>query len=86
MWSKILPKDLRSSHSITQEGYAIVAAVEHWQFYMIKRHFIISTDNMPVAHLMSRKIKELKMQKQRQITRLLTRLAIFSFELDHVRV
>ena len=34
MWSKILPKDLRSSHSITQEGYAIVAAVEHWQFYL----------------------------------------------------
>ena len=70
MWSKQMPQNLRHCHSMIHEAYAIVAACEYWQFHLIKRQFIVSTDNQPVANIFGRKWFDLSYITQKQLLRL----------------
>ena len=84
MWSKLMPIQLRHSHPMIHEAYAIASAVEHWQFYLIKRRFIISTDNLPVATIFGEFWKDLNPITQKQLIRLRTKLSMFCFNSYHV--
>ena len=85
MWSKTMPKALRHAHSIIQEGYACVAAMEHWQFYLMRREFDLSTDNMPIARIFGKEWKVLSPTSQRQLLRLRARASMFTFVSHHVK-
>ena len=85
MWSKTMPGQLRHCHSMIHEAYAIVAACEHWQFYLIKRKFIVSTDNAPVAAIFGILWKELSPITQRQLLRLRNKVNMFTFDSYHVK-
>ena len=85
MWSKIMPQQLRHCHSMVHEAYAIVAACEHWQFYLLKRKFIVSTDNQPVANIFARKWRELSFITQKQLVRLRSKVSMFTFDAYHVK-
>ena len=85
MYSATMPKRLRNSHSMVHEAYAIVKCIENWQFFLIKRKFIISTDNMPIANIFGRKWKELSPITQKQLIRLRTHISMFSYESYHVK-
>ena len=84
MWSKTMPTQLRHCHSMVHEAYAIVHAMEHWQFYLLKRKFILSTDNNPVAHIFTHKYRDINPITQRQLLRLRTKVGMFTFESYHV--
>ena len=85
MWSKTMPQQLRHCHSMVHEAYAITAAIEHWQFYLIKSDFIVSTDNLPVANLFGRFWKYLNPITQKQLMRLRSKINSFSFSSYHVK-
>ena len=84
MWSKTLPQQLRHCHSMVHEAYGITAAIEHWQFYLIKQHFIVSTDNLPIANLFGTFWKYLNPVTQKQLIRLRSKISSFSFSSYHV--
>ena len=85
MWSQIMPKALRHIHSHIQEGYAAIASMEHWQFYLLRREFDFSTDNMPVARIFSNAYKALEPLRQRQFIRIRSRSNPFRFLVHHVK-
>ena len=85
MWSKIMPTQLRHCHSMVHEAYGIVACMEHWQFHLMKRKFIISTDNEPVANIFGRKWKDLSYITQQQLVRLRNKVSMFTFDSYHVK-
>ena len=85
MWSKVMPRQLRHCHSMVHEAYAIVCACEHWQFHLIKRGFLISTDNKPVATLFSKQWKGINPITQKQLLRLRLKINIFTFDSYHVK-
>ena len=85
LWSKILPKQLRHCHSMVHEAYGVTSAMEHWQFYLICRKFIVSTDNMPVANIFGELWKELSPMTHKQLLRLRTRVSSFCFNSYHVK-
>ena len=85
MFSKVLPKTLRNAHSMVIEAYAIVVCIQHWQFYLIKRHFIISTDNMPIANIFGRLWKDLSPITQKQLLRFRIMVSQFDFSSYHVK-
>ena len=74
MYSATMPKRLRNSHSMVHEAYAIVRCIENWQFFLIKRKFIISTDNMPIANIFGKTWKNLSPITQKQLIRLRTHI------------
>ena len=84
MWSKTLPQQLRHCHSMVHEAYGITAAIEHWQFYLIKQHFLVSTDNLPIANLFGQFWKYLNPVTQKQLIRLRSKISNFSFSSYHV--
>ena len=84
MWSKQMPPQLRHCHSMVHEAYAIVAACEHWQFHLLKRRFIVSTDNQPVANIFKSTWKDLSFITQKQLIRLRSKLSMFAFDSYHV--
>ena len=50
MWSQVMPKQLRHCHSMVHEAYAVVHAVNRWQYYLMKKKNSLSVDNKPIAH------------------------------------
>ena len=84
MCSKIMPTNLRHCHSMIHEAYALVYAVEHWQFHLIKRRFAVSTDNEPVANIFARRHRDMNAITQRQLLRLRIKLCMFDFDIYHV--
>jgi len=84
MWSKVMPKQLRHSHSLVQEGYGAVASMEHWQFHLLRREFDFSTDNMPIAQIFGNAWKYLSPITQRQLIRLRARSNMFTFVSHHI--
>ena len=84
MWSKTMPSQLRHCHSMVHEAYAIVHAMEHWQFFLIKRKFKLSTDNNPVATIFSHKYRDLNPITQKQLLRLRNKIQMFHFDVYHV--
>ena len=80
MWSKTMPAQLRHCHSMVHEAYAIVHALEHWQFYLMKRKFILSTDNNPVANIFTHKYRDINPITQRQLLRLRNKVTMFTFD------
>ena len=85
MWSKVMPKQLRHSHSMVHEAYAIVGACDYWQFHLLRRKFIIASDNNPVANIFNKeKFRTLSPITQRQILRLRVIIEIFSFATYHI--
>ena len=84
LWSKTIPQQLRHCHSMIHEAYAISTAIEHWQFYLIKRDFIVSTDNLPIANLYGKLWKYLNPITQKQLIRLRSKISNFSFSSYHV--
>ncbi len=85
MWSKVMPQALRHCHSMVHEAYALVHAMEHWQFYLIKRKFTISTDNNPVANIFTHKYRSINAITQTQLLRLRNKVNMFHFEAKHVK-
>ena len=84
LWSKVMPMQLRHSHSMVHEAFGVVATIEHWQFYLICRDFIVSTDNMPVANIFGALWKELNSLTQKQLLRLRNKINSFSFHSYHI--
>ena len=84
MWSKVMPKQLRHCNPMVHEAYAVASAVEHWQFHLIKREFIVSTDNMPIATIFGKCWKVLSSITQKQLIRMRNKLNSFSFVSHHV--
>ena len=84
LYSRQLPQQLRHAHSMVHEATAIVQACQHWQFHLLKRKFIISTDNKPISLLFTEKYRELSEITQKQILRLRIAIRPFSFEMLHV--
>ena len=84
IWSKVMPKQLRHAHSIIQEGYGAVASMEHWQFYLLRKEFDFSTDNMPVAAIFGDAYKVLGSSSQKQLLRLTSRANLFRFTARHI--
>ena len=84
MWSKTMPTQLRHCHSMVHEAYAIVHAMEHWQFYLMKKQFKLSTDNNPVAHIFTHKYRDINPITQRQLLRLRSKITMFDFVAHHV--
>ena len=85
MWSKIMPTQLRHCHSMIHEAYGLVSAIAHWQFYLIRSRFIVSTDNMAVANIFGHDWKYLSPISQKQLIRLRSKLNSFDFETYHVK-
>ena len=85
MFSRVMPKQLRHCHSIIHEAWGVVTAIAHWKFYLVKRQFIVSTDNEPVATIFGEFWKELAPMTQRQLIRLRTKISVFSFKSYHVK-
>ena len=85
LWSKVMPKQLRHCHSMVHEAFAVVSACEHWQFYLIRRKFILSTDNMAVANVFGIGWKSLSPITQKQIIRLRSKINSFKFESYHLK-
>ena len=84
MWSKTLPKALHTCHSIVLEAYGVASSIIHWAWHLMRRKFIISTDNMPIATIFGQYWKELSPITHRQLARLKQRVSAFSFESYHV--
>ena len=85
MWSKMIPRSLRHCHSMVHEAYAIVGACEYWQFQLMKRKFIVSTDNTPIANLFNKKKwYHLSSITQKQLLRLRMTIDLFDYETYHV--
>ena len=84
MWSKVIPKQLRHCHSMIHEAYAVVHALEHWQFYLMKRKFTLATDNNPVANIFTHKYRDINPITQRQLLRLRNKVTMFTFTSNHV--
>ena len=85
MWSQVMPKQLRHCHSMVHEAYAVVHAVDRWQYYLMKRRFLISTDNEPVGHLFKQdKWTHLPSITRKQLARLIGALTGFEFAVFHV--
>ena len=85
MWSKTMPVQLRHCHSMVHEAYALVHAMEHWQFYLLKRKFKLSTDNNPVANIFAHKYRDINPITQRQLLRLRNKVTMFTFDSHHVK-
>ena len=85
MYSKQMPPDYRKAHSTVHEALAIVYAFQHWQHYLIKREFIIYTDNRPVACVFTNEYEGLNPITQTQLIRLRIALAPFTFQIKHVK-
>ena len=86
MWSRILPQPLRRcEHSNVFEAYAIVGACINWRFFLIKRKFIISTDNEPVASIFDDKDKKLDIGTRKTLARLCAKINGFCFDCYHVK-
>ena len=84
MHSRTMPKEMRKCHSMVHEAWALTTACQHWQFYLLKRKFLITTDNKPVASLYTEKYRELKEITQKQLLRMRIAIAQFTFEMRHV--
>ena len=84
MYSKVMPQQLRHSHSMVHEALAIVQALQHWQFHLIKREFIISTDNKPIASLFVPRFRDLDTITQKQLLRLRIAIGQFTYQIRHV--
>ena len=84
MFSKVMPQQMRHSHSMVHEALAIVQALQHWQFHLIKREFIIATDNKPIASLFVPKFRDLDTITQKQLLRLRIAIAQFTYQIRHV--
>ena len=84
LWSKVMPTQLRHCHSMVHEAYSVVAACEHWQFYLIRGNFILSTDNMAVATVFGKEWKNLSPITQKQLIRLRSKINSFNFTSYHV--
>ena len=85
MWSKVIPTQLRHCHSMVHEAYAVVGACEYWQFQLMKRKFIISTDNTPVANIFNKhKWYNISSITQKQLLRLRMTIDMFDYETYHV--
>ena len=84
MMNKTMPKGLRASHSMVHEAWAIVQACQFWQFHLLRRKFIISTDNLPISRLFTPGFRDLNDQTQRQLLRLRIAIAMFNYEMRHV--
>ena len=85
MWSKVVPVQLRHCHPMIHEALAVASAIEHWQFYLIKKHFIVSTDNLPIANIFGKCWKVLNPITQKQLLRLRTKVGSFNFTSHHVK-
>ena len=84
MMSKQMPQGLRHAHSMVHEAWAIVQACQQWQFHLLKREFIISTDNQPISKLFTQKYRDLNDQTQRQLLRLRIAITMYNYEMRHV--
>ena len=84
MFSKVMPQQMRHSHSMVHEALAIVQALQHWQFHLIKREFIIATDNKPIASLFVPRFRDLDTITQKQLLRLRIAIAQFTYQIRHV--
>ena len=84
MCNKIMAQQMRHSHSMVHEALAIVQACQHWQFHLLKRKFIVSTDNMPVASLFVQKFRNLDTITQKQLLRLRIAIREFTYEIRHI--
>ena len=85
MFHQMMPKDLRKAHSTVHEAYAVVQALQHWQMFLMKRKFILFTDNRPVAIVFTENYEKLNQLTQSQLIRLRVALAPFTFEIKHVK-
>ena len=84
LWSKVMPTQLRHCHSMIHEAYSVVAACEHWQFFLIRNRFILATDNIAVARIFGESWKDLSPISQKQIIRIRSKLNSFTFETRHL--
>ena len=85
MYSKQMPKQLRNAHSMVHEALAITQACQHWQHHLLKRKFIIFTDNQPISRLFTSDFRDLNEITQKQILRLRVAIAPFTYEIKHVK-
>ena len=84
MWSKVMPKPLRHSHSMVQEGFALVACMEHWQFFLLRKEFDFSTDNIAIATVLGNGYKQLASTSQKQLLRFITRTNAYRYVARHI--
>jgi len=84
LWSKVMPTQLRHCHSMVHEAYAVVSACEHWQFYLIRNQFKLTTDNMAVANIFGQDWKVLSPITQKQLIRLRSKINSFNFITHHL--
>ena len=84
MYNKMMPQDYRKSHSTVHEAYGVVQAFQHWQNYLMKREFLVYTDNRPVARVFSQDFNGLNQITQTQLVRLRVALSPFTFVIKHV--
>ena len=84
MMNKTVPQNLRHCHSMIHEAWAIVQTCQYWQFHLLRRPFIISTDNLPISKLFTPEFKALNDQTQRQLLRLRVAISMFNYEMRHV--
>ena len=84
MHSSQTPERLRHAHAMVHEARAVVLACQHWLFHLIKKPFIIATDNKPVSQLFTEKYRKLNDTTQKQILRLRVAITPLSYQMRHV--
>ena len=83
MFSRIIPKNLRSAHCSVHEGLAIVWPTQHWVHYLIRAPFIISTDHKPLINIFQPS-KELSDITRKQLYRLSLAMSDFDFTIQYI--
>ena len=84
MWSMQMPKDSRGQHSMVHEAIAVVHALAHWQFDLIRNKFILALDNDPIANIFAQPWRNMNDSTQRLLARLRTKCNMFHYEVRHV--
>ena len=84
MFSKMTPQSLRHAHSMFHEARVIVQACHQWHYHLLKRKFVVVTDNYPISEIFKEKFRELSQTTQKQLLRLRLAIQQFTYDVRHV--
>ena len=83
MFSKVIPKSLRSAHCSIHEGLALVWPSRHWVHHLLRAPFVISTDHKPLLSIFE-PTKDLTDITKKQLYRLALSMSDFDFEIKFI--
>ena len=83
MYSKVIKRDLRSSHCAISESLAIAWPLQYWIIHLIRKEFIVATDHKSLTQLFD-DIKDITTTTQKQLIRILQIVSQFHFKLYYL--